>query len=58
MDASLRLGFEITSFLDAYLNVRYLGGGAEGISDPEEFSDGYTKNWIHTLIVSLGVRIK
>lgn len=58
VDMSLRFGFEITSFLDSYLNVRYLGGGAEGISDPKEYSDGYTKNWIHTLIFSLGVRIK
>jgi len=58
VDMSLRVGFEITTFLDAYLNVRYLGGGAEGISKPKEYSDGYTKNWIHTLIFSLGVRIK
>jgi len=58
VDMSLRVGFEITSFLDTYLNVRYLGGGAEGIGKPKEYSDGYTKNWIHTLIFSLGVRIK
>ncbi len=58
VDMSLRVGFEITSFLDAYFNVRYLGGGAEGYGDPKEYNDGYTKNWIHTLIFSLGVRLK
>ena len=55
LDASLRLGFELTDYLDSFLNVRYIGGGAkgtdEGASGP---GDGFTNNWLHTISISLG----
>jgi len=56
LDASLRVGYEFTDRVSAFLNVRYLGGGAVGTqSDPTPPSDGYTKNWLHFVTVSLGV---
>ncbi|HET9953417.1 MAG TPA: hypothetical protein VFQ61_02875 [Polyangiaceae bacterium] len=55
IDANLRGGFRLSPRVDAFLNLRWLGGGAEGSSEPEDFSDGYNENWLHFLIVSLGV---
>jgi hypothetical protein len=38
-----------------FLNVRYLGGGAEGQSDNSTPpGDGYVSNWLHFLTVSAG----
>lgn len=55
IDASVRAGYQLSPNVDAFLNIRWLGGGAEGSSEPEDFSDGYNKNWLQFLIVSLGV---
>jgi len=55
IDASLRAGYRLSPRVDAFLNVRWLGGGAEGTSEPEDFSDGYSQNWLHFLLVTLGV---
>jgi hypothetical protein len=57
VDASVRGGYHFSPAVAGFLNVRWLGGGAEGTSEPEDFSDGYTRNWLHFLIVSLGVRV-
>ena len=46
-------GIDLNEDIDAYLNLRYLGGGAEGTSDGN-FGDGFTKNWLHFATVSLG----
>ncbi|MEZ4307833.1 MAG: hypothetical protein R3F14_07280 [Polyangiaceae bacterium] len=54
VDASVRVGLKLPLRSEAFLNVRYLAGGATGQSDPEDFSDGYTKNWLQFLSVSLG----
>ena len=56
LDASLRGGVRITDNVDAFLNLRYLGGGARGTSDDneDEFGDGFTSNWIDTATISLG----
>ncbi|WP_230470452.1 hypothetical protein [Lujinxingia vulgaris] len=55
LDASVRAGLEVTPELDAFLNVRYLGGGADGTSSNQDGpSDGYTRNWLNLVIVSLG----
>ncbi|MFP2912008.1 hypothetical protein ACLESD_44700 [Pyxidicoccus sp. 3LFB2] len=56
LDASLRGGLRLTDNMEAFLNLRYLGGGARGTSDDneDEFGDGYTSNWINTATVSLG----
>lgn len=53
VDWSVRYGFDIDESFDAFVNLRYLGGGAEGTSD-SEFGDGFTKNWLHFATVSLG----
>ncbi len=57
VDGSLRAGVKLPYRSEVFLNVRYLGGGATGQSDPEEFSDGYTRNWLHFLTVSLGATV-
>lgn len=57
LDASLRAGLKARKApYDLLLNIRYLGGGAEGDSeDPEgPGSDGYVKNWLDFVTVSLG----
>jgi hypothetical protein len=57
VDASARAGYRFSPSVLGFVNVRWLGGGAEGTSEPEDFSDGYTRNWLHFMIVSLGVRV-
>lgn len=55
LDASLRVGRPVTDHIDAFVNLRYLGGGAEGTSeDDDDFGDGYDENWLHFATVSLG----
>jgi len=51
IDASLRFGFELTDYLNSFLNLRYLGGGASGTDEDE---NKYTDNWLKTFSVSLG----
>ena len=56
-DASLRVGLRLTTFMDAFLNLRYLGGGANGTSasgGDNIGGDGYTYNWLHAVVVLLG----
>jgi len=55
LDASTRLGYKVTKPINAYLNLRYLGGGAVG-TDPDSTGpgDGYVKNWLHFLTVTTG----
>lgn len=55
LDASLRVGLTLPRGVSPYLNLRYLGGGAEGQGDPEGYRDGYVRNWLHFLTVTLGV---
>jgi hypothetical protein len=58
-DASVRVGRQLNGAVDGYLNVRYLGGGAEGTSDNEDGrGDGYTENWLHFLTLSLGFSLR
>lgn len=55
LDASLRQYYYLNKNASAFLNLRYLGGGAEGTSDDTvEVSDGYNKNWLHFFTVSAG----
>jgi hypothetical protein len=55
LDASVRLGVALPHGAEAFLNLRYLGGGAQGDDDDAEPpSDGYTKNWLHFLLLTLG----
>jgi hypothetical protein len=55
LDASFRTGYSVQSNVDAFLNLRYLGGGAVGTSDNTDGpGDGYTRNWLHFGTVSAG----
>jgi hypothetical protein len=54
LDANVRLGIDAVEHVSAFLNVRYLGGGAEGAGDEP---DDYTSNWLQFLIVSLGAEL-
>jgi len=59
LDASIRLGFEHTDYLDSFLNVRYIGGGAKGTEEADPGpGDGFTDNWLHTISISLGFYLK
>jgi hypothetical protein len=55
IDANLRFGYRVSPRADAFVNLRWLGGGAEGTSDPKDFDDGYNQNWLQFLIFSAGV---
>ncbi len=59
LDASVRVGLSVTSFMETYLNLRYIGGGAQGYSpDDPPPGDGYTNNWLHTMIASIGFTLR
>jgi len=59
LDASVRLGFELTEYLDSFINIRYIGGGAKGTEENAPGpGDGFTDNWLHTVSVSLGSYIR
>lgn len=56
LDASIRQNAQITDEFAAYLNFRYLGGGAVGTNEDENngVTDGYTRNWLHFFTVTAG----
>jgi hypothetical protein len=55
LDASIRQGLRINNEVSAFLNLRYLGGGAVGQTDIDnDPGDGYTKNWLHFTTVTIG----
>lgn len=54
LDASVRAAFQIEKPVWAFLNLRYLGGGAVGTSDVDGPGDGYVRNWLDFSTVSLG----
>lgn len=57
VDASLRAGLTVAEVAKPFINLRYLGGGAEGTDSDKEIGDGYNRNWLHTLTVTLGVEV-
>lgn len=63
-DASLRMGMRASNKIYPYLNLRWVGGGAQGTSSkpkpiaPPLVSDGYTKNWLYLMSLSIGVRFQ
>ena len=58
-DASVRTGFNLTDYLDTFLNVRYIGGGAKGTEkNPSGPGDGFTNNWLKTMEISVGFYAK
>lgn len=56
LDANVRIGINAVEHVAAFLNIRYLGGGAEGADDSGDLAD-YTSNWLQFVIVSLGVEL-
>lgn len=57
LDATLRAGYRIMPFSEAFLGFRYIGGGAFGQQDNPEYGDGFADNWIHTFSISLGLSL-
>jgi hypothetical protein len=59
LDASLRYGLSLNQSVDAFINARYIGGGASGQqATPQYRGDGYTDNWLGTVSLSVGFYIK
>jgi hypothetical protein len=60
LDASLRYGLSLNESVDAFINARYIGGGASGQQSEPEIAntDGYTDNWLGTVSLSVGMYIK
>ena len=59
LDASLRYGLSLNESVDAFINARYIGGGASGQqATPQYRGDGYTDNWLGTMSLTLGLLIR
>jgi hypothetical protein len=59
LDASVRTGFELMDYLDGFLNIRYIGGGAKGTEkNYKGFGDGFTDNWLKTIEISVGFYVR
>lgn len=59
LDTSARVGVPTRNGVDVFLNVRYIGGGAEGTSDDVLApADGWVENWLHTMAVSVGTQLR
>lgn len=63
LDASVRAVYEISSGLRPYLNVRFVGGSAQGTSQYPDVSwaetvDNYTANYLSALSLTLGIGIR
>lgn len=54
LDASLRTGIELSDPVTAFVNARYLGGGAVGTSDGDGPGDGYVRNWLNFFTLTAG----
>lgn len=54
LDASLRVGMNFEQPVTAFINARYLGGGAVGSSDIDGPGDGYIKNWLDFFTLTVG----
>ncbi|HTU63539.1 MAG TPA: hypothetical protein VMF89_33985 [Polyangiales bacterium] len=57
LDASIRAGVTWLDRSRLFVNLRYIAGGSTGQGDPEAFTDGYAKNWLHAMTLSLGAEI-
>ena len=53
-DVSVQLRARVAPHVEAFVDLRYIGGGAVGTSDPTPTSDGFQRNWLHFLALSLG----
>jgi len=58
LDTSIRSGFHFSRGVDVFLNLRYVGGGAEGTeANPIDGKDGFVANWVHFLAFSIGTTV-
>jgi hypothetical protein len=55
LDANVALGIAAHEHFDAFINARYLGGGAQGSSDGSD--EEHTSNWLSFLIFSAGIAV-
>ncbi len=58
LDASLRAGLRLTDYLNTYVNLRFIGGTARGVSENSDSPDGFTDNKLATINLSIGFEIK
>ncbi len=59
LDAAVQVGLELERGLEAFVTLRYLGGGASGTSrDKDEVGDGYTSNWLHFMVLAVGGNVR
>ena len=59
LDASVRTGYYAKRGIDPFISIRYVGGGAEGTTnDPDFNEDGYTENWLHLMVFSMGFVVR
>jgi hypothetical protein len=58
-DASVSLGLAGPRGADFFFTFRYVGGGAVGgSSNADPFTDGFTRNWIHLMTLSVGFGLR
>lgn len=59
LDASIRAGVRLDGPVETFINLRYLSGGAEGSSEKSIGpGDGFVRNWLHFMTLSLGARVR
>ncbi|MBI9109141.1 MAG: hypothetical protein JEZ04_20520 [Spirochaetales bacterium] len=63
LDASLRAGYTLKNNIDLFLNFRFLGGSASGVSEYPDLhwtdsAEDETANYLATTSVSLGITVK
>lgn len=58
IDWSVRGGYRFLRGTEGFVNLRWIGGGAVGTDATPSTGDGYTKNWLHLMTVSLGVTLR
>ncbi len=57
-DVELQAGLDSSGPLKSWLNLRFIGGGSDGTnSNNDGPGDGYTKNWLNAMTVSLGMAL-
>ena len=57
LDTSVRVGWRVVPHAEAFVSLRYIGGGATGQGSPTSTSDGYQSNWLNFVTLSLGATL-
>lgn len=58
IDTQLRAGYQLADPIEAFLGLRWIGGGGSGTGTPDGTGDGYTDNWLHFFVISVGARVR